>query len=101
MGQAEQRIIHDCYRRKRPLPERIANAPDLFTGLELIFDAFIELNTTRQTGWSPGPIPAWAIYEHCDILGLTDDEIADMHCLIRKMDQAFLTYMTRKSKDSA
>ena len=101
MGQAEQRIIHDCYRRKRPLPERIANAPDLFTGLELIFDAFIELNTTRQTGWSPGPIPVTAIYEHCFILDLTDDEIADMHYLIRKMDQAFLTYMTKKSKDSA
>ena len=101
MGKAEQRIIHDCYRRKRPLPERIANAPDLFTGLELIFDAFIELNTTRQSGWGPGPIPSNAILDHCFYLGLNDDETVDMIYFIRKMDQAFLTYMTRKNKDSA
>ena len=101
MGQAEQRIIRQCYLRKRPLPERIQNAPDLFVGLELYFQAFTELNTCRSTGWSAGPIPSWCIDELCARAELTEDESEDMCYHIRTMDQAFLKHMSTKSKESA
>jgi len=94
-------MIADCYRRKRPLPERIQNAPDLLTGLELYFDAFIELNTCRQQGWGPGPIPWWCIQEHADFLGLTDEESEDLRYHIRMMDEAFLKHIARKNEKSA
>lgn len=101
MGQAEQRIIRECYARKRPLPDRIKNAPDLFVGLELYFQAFIELNTCRNTGWSAGPIPSWSIDEYCARAELTEDESEDLRYHVRMMDQAFLRYSNRKSKESA
>lgn len=94
-------MILNCYRRKRPLPDVIKNAPDLLIGLELYFEAFIELNTTRQTGWGAGPIPTSAIYEYAYCLGLDEEETEDLLYLIRKMDEAFLQYMKRKSQDSS
>ena len=101
MGQAEQRIIADCFRRKRPLPERIQNAPDLYTGLELFFEAFIELNTCRQTGWGPGPIPFTAIWDYCTFLGLTYEESGDLLYHVRRMDEAYLKHSARKSEKSS
>lgn len=94
-------MIRECYLRKRALPERIQNAPDLFIGLELYFQAFTELNTCRSTGWSVGPIPSWCIDEFADRLNLTCDETEDLHYHIRTMDKAFLDYMSRKNKDKA
>jgi len=101
MGQAERTIIRQCFVRRRPLPDRIQNAPDLHMGLELYFGAFMELNTCRSTGWSAGPIPAWCIDEFCSRNELDSDEAEDMHYLIRQMDQEFLKYMERKSKNSS
>ncbi len=67
-------------------------------GLELTFNAFIELNTCRNTGWSAGPIPSWAIDDHAERLGLTEDETEELHHLIRAMDGEFLKYAARKNE---
>lgn len=101
MGKVEQRIIRESYLRKKPLPEHIQNAPDLFIGLELFFQAFTELNTNRSSGWSAGPIPSWCIGEYCDRLELDEETAEDLHYHIRMMDQAFLEYTSRKNKESA
>jgi len=101
MGKVEQRMIRECYRRKKALPDRIQNAPDLFLGLELHFQAFIELNTCRNTGWSAGPIPSWAIYEFADREDLNEDESEDLHYHMRTMDGEFLKYSARKNKEKA
>ena len=99
MGKAEQRIIRECYARKKALPERIQNAPNLLMGLELYFQAFVELNTSRSTGWSAGPIPSWCISEYADRLELSEEETEDLHYHIRMMDQEFLKYTARKNKE--
>jgi hypothetical protein len=101
MGQAEQRIIRQCYARRKSLPDRIEHAPDLLLGLELYFNAFTELNTCRNSGWGAGPIPSWCIGEYCDRLGLTPDESEDMYYHIRKLDEAFLKYNARKNKEKS
>jgi len=101
MGQVEQRMIRECYARKKALPERIQNAPNLFMGLELYFQAFVELNTNRNTGWSAGPIPSWCIAEYAERLELTEEEEEDLHYHIRMMDQAFLAHVARKNKDKS
>jgi hypothetical protein len=101
MGKAEQRIIRQCYARRKALPDRIENAPDLFIGLELYFNAFIELNTCRVSGWSAGPIPSWCIAEYADRLGLTEEEAEDLFYHIRMMDQEFLKYSDRKNKEKS
>lgn len=94
-------MIRESYARRRPLPESIQNAPDLFVGLELYFSAFIELNTCRQTGWSAGPIPTSSILEYCAWLDLDADETEDMFYLIRQMDHAFLKYIAKKNQESS
>ncbi len=99
MSKVEKRIIRECYVRRKAIPERIQNAPDLFMGLELTFNAFIELNTCRNTGWSAGPIPSWAIDEFADRADLNEDEIEDLHYHMRMMDGEFLKYSARKNKD--
>ena len=101
MGKVEKRMIRQAYATKRPLPDNIKNAPDLFMGLELYFHAFTDLNTCRNSGWSAGPIPATAIDEHCDRLGLTPDENDEMHYFIRRMDEAFLKYSAKKNKEKS
>jgi hypothetical protein len=100
MGQVEKRMIQQCYLRRRELPDRIKNAPDLFMGLELTFNAFLELNTTRSTGWSAGPIPSWCIAEFVNRVELSEEEGEDLHYLIRLMDQEFLKYVSRKNKET-
>lgn len=94
-------MIRECYIRNKPLPERIQNAPDLFLGLELCFQAFVELNTCRSTGWTAGPIPSWCIDEYCVRNELDEEDAEDLHYHVRMMDQAFLKYAARKSKESA
>jgi hypothetical protein len=101
MEQVEQRIIRECYARRRKLPDKIVNAPDLFVGLELYFIAFTELNSCRSTGWGPGPIPSWCIDEFAERQGLDSDETEEMHHHIRQMDAAFLKYTERKNKKSS
>lgn len=90
-------MIREAYRRKKAVPERIQNAPDLFLGLELFFDAFMELSTCRNTGWSPGPIPSWCISEFCVRMELDEETTDDMIYHIRQMDQAFMKYADRKN----
>jgi len=85
--------------RKKPLPERIQNAPDLLHGLELYFEAFLELNTCRPMGWGPAPIPSFYIDEFCRKHELDEEESEDMQYHIRLMDQAFLKHVARKKKD--
>jgi hypothetical protein len=99
MGKAEKRMIREAYRRKKPVPERIQNAPDLLLGLELYFDAFIELSTCRNTGWAPGPIPFWSIYEYCAKEDLDAEESEDMFFHIRHMDQAYLQFVESKNQE--
>ena len=94
-------MIRESYFRKKPLPDRIQNAPDLFLGLELFFNAFVELNTCRSTGWSAGPIPSWCIDEFADRSELNEEETEDLHYHIRMMDAAFLKYTARKNKESS
>lgn len=101
MGQAEQRIIRECYRRHKPLPDRIENAPDLLLGLELYFEAFVELNTCRSTGWSAGPIPAWCVAEYSSRIGLSGEEAEDLHYHVRAMDSEFLKHVERQSRKKA
>lgn len=94
-------MIRECYLRKKALPDRIQNAPDLFLGLELFFQAFVELNTCRSTGWSAGPIPSWAISEFAERVGLSEEETEDMHYHMRMMDGEFLKYSARKNKEKS
>lgn len=81
------------------LPDKIKGAPVLLPGLELFYDAFMDLASSRgHTAGGPGSIPfsevsAWA--SHYDL----DHETFELLWLfIRRMDAVYLDYVRSKSK---
>jgi len=99
MGEAELRILKECYAWKRKIPNAILDAPELHLGLEFYFTAFYELNTTRSVGWSAGPIPYFSVAEYAMLHDLDEEETEDLHYHIRRMDKAFLEHNAKKDKE--
>lgn len=98
MGKSEARILKECYAWRRPVPDKIQNAPDLLMGLEFYFQAFIDLTTCRSSGWSPGPIPWGDIEAYAIALGLDEEEADTLHYHMSKMDNAYLARIEQKNK---
>ena len=92
----EQRIIKQCLRERLPLPKRIANAPELWLGLELFYDAFWDLNSCRDAGWSLGPVPWTVIHDFATAFQLDDEQFDDLYYYIRRMDDAYLKFFAPK-----
>lgn len=100
-GDVEKAVIEACVRARQPLPSAIANAPQLFDGLELYYLAFIDLSTDRGIGFGEGPIPWTSIDRYCARLGLEGEEREDFHHYVRAMDKTFLAFRAKKSKDES
>lgn len=80
-----------------PVPERIANAPQLDKGLELYYNAFMDLTVSRQLGPSgEGPIGWRTIAEYAEYHQLDEEQTEDMFHLIAIMDSAYLDYRAKK-----
>lgn len=84
-------------RDSRALPERIANAPSILVGLELYYLGFLDLMSSRDSGFSLGPIWWTTIQTYCEKKGLDDEQTQSMHFHIVKMDAAYLEIMRKKS----
>lgn len=95
-GEVESKIIAQCMRENLPLPDRIANAPEIIPGLELYFVAFLDLSDSRTIGMGPGPIPWKVVQDYCREFGLDDDQTEEMHHHIKVMDAAYLQHQKRK-----
>lgn len=87
-----------CLRDKRALPDFIENAPTLTNGLELFFNAFLDLENDRAVGFGIGPISWQVINEYCVVNDILDDQRHEMFYHIRKMDSVYIELMTEKSK---
>ena len=88
--------MEQCLREGSPLPDKIANAPDLIQGLELFYIAFMSLSNSRQFGMGVGPIPWNVIHDYCVANNLTEEQEEEMHHHIREMDSVFIEFKNRK-----
>lgn len=89
-------------RRRQPLPDAIANAPELFSGLEVYYEAFLELTTCRQVGFGEGPIPWDAIDRYAERHGIADEEdYEDFVDMVRALDDAYLKHRRDKAEREA
>lgn len=70
----------------------IKNAPELLPGLNIYYDAFLELSTCRAIGMSLGYIPWTAIKEYGEVYQFDSEQTEDLFYFVREMDQAFLKY---------
>jgi hypothetical protein len=100
-GPTEKTIVEQCIRNRMPLPQSIANAPELYEGLELFYVAFMELTTCRALGMAEGPIPWTAVQSYCNELGLVGEQREDMFFHIREMDTCYLEFRAKKTQQQS
>ena len=97
MGQVEQNIARQCYLAGEPLPERIANAPELKQGLNFYLQTFFDLDSERHNGFKVGAIPWSSIKLYASHYELDKDETEDLLYIIRRMDSE---HLKRVNKDN-
>jgi hypothetical protein len=97
----ERQIAQQAYRAGQPLPESIANAPELQLGLMVYLQAFFELDTERSNGFGPGHIPISRIREYCCDWEFNAEETEDCVYLIRQLDCAYFEWYGKKRESDA
>src|SRR5688572_16692728 len=98
MGKAEQSIARQAMRRGAPIPDRIANAPELQVGLQLYLQAFFDLDSERTHGNGLAPIPWTAIKEYATAFELDEEQTDDLFYFVKRMDSEHLKRLEAKSK---
>lgn len=81
-----------------PLPERIANAPELQVGLDLFYVAFLELGTCRSIGMAEGPIPWDAIQTYCGAYDIVGEQREDLFYHVRELDHVYMEWRAKQIK---
>lgn len=95
-GGTEAAIVRMAKAARQPLPERIAQAPELRPELGLFYTAFFDLHTTRQIGFAEGPISWLAINEYCMYHQIVGEQREDFEYHLAKMDAVYLDYVSKK-----
>lgn len=97
MGHVEQGLARQAIQMGQPLPERIANAPELKIGLQLYLQAFFDLDSDRNDG----PIPWSSVSNYGKTFSLDVEQTDDLFYFVKRMDTAFLKWKARKEKSNA
>ena len=96
LGPIEQNIAKQAARAGKPLPDKIANAPNLKIGLILFLDAFFDLDSDRVYGKGLNPIKRIDIESYAKFYNFDTEQTEDLFYFIRKMDNAFLSFLEKK-----
>ncbi len=98
MKDNEDWVIEQALQQGIPLPEKIANAPELKSGLDIYLTAFNRLSTCRSIGMGLGPIPWICIGQYADVQELDQDHRDALYYHIEQMDSAFLKWSSDQNK---
>lgn len=98
MGSAQEKsLVQQFVQAGLPLPAEILNAPRLFEGLEIYFQAFFDLDTERFHGNGLMPIPWSAILRYARFNDFDDRQTRDLMFYISRMDAWNLKRLADKS----
>lgn len=100
LGPIEQNIAKQAMRAGQPLPDRIANAPELIDGLQIYLSAFFELDSDRTHVFSPTSIPWSSIHNYAAAFEFDEEQTQDLFYFIKKMDSMHLTRVAAKMKSN-
>lgn len=89
----ESTILRQAELYKRPIPEFIANAPELLPGLALYYKAFFVLTTCRSMG---GPIPWLAMRTYCQDYDIVGEQREYFYDMITHMDRVYQEHVSKK-----
>lgn len=98
LGPIEQNIAKQAMRAGQPLPDRIANAPELIDGLQIYLNAFFDLDSDRTHVFSPTAIPWSSIHSYAIAFELDDEQTHDLFYFIKRMDSKHLERVAIKMK---
>lgn len=96
MAPNEQAIAKSAIRAGQPLPDRIANAPELRIGLLLYIQAFFDLDSERSHAMGLVSIPWTSINEYAKAFDFDEDQTEGLFFLIRRLDNAHLKRLESK-----
>lgn len=101
MGPHEETMLRNAYREGLPVPDRIANKPELQFGLYFYLQAFLDLNSERPKSMGAEQIPNSKVREYaawCEC-----DDLVEYRLLhhIRLMDSDFMAKQAAKQKREA
>lgn len=79
------------------MPDRVKNAPEVYPGLELYYQAWMDLHSSRPQGFGPCPIQWNMIREYAVANEFDLDQTAQLHHALDAMDQVYLAWADKKS----
>lgn len=88
--------MKQAFLMRRPIPDRIRNAPVLRPGLELYLEAFYDLNTCRPPGWGIVPIPWSAAKDYASANEFSEVQTERLLKYAPVMDAAFIKHHESK-----
>lgn len=98
LGPHEQTIAKQAVRAGQPIPERIANAPELQPGLQLYMQAFFDLDSERSHAMGLVVIPWSSIAAYAAAFEFDEEQTEDLFYFVRKMDTEHLKKLAEKQK---
>lgn len=81
-----------------PLPDTIANAPELGPGLDFFYMAFLDLTSCRELGHAVGPISWLTIQRYAEVYEVEGEQREDLFYYVQGMDDAYLKRAAAKAK---
>jgi len=90
-------LIEQAKKNRRPVPDKIMNAPVLFPGLAFYYAAFMTLSSCRPVGMAEGRIPWTVVKDYALHYGLDDEEFDILWELITRVDAAYLAWQNKRS----
>lgn len=90
--------MQQCVREGLPVPDAIANAPELRQGLTLYLNAYLELASCRQ---GDAFIPWTAIADYCMAYEFDEETVDETMFIVRHVDSNIQEYRFEKSKAKA
>lgn len=95
-GAALKRSRGDAKLLLENLPDKIKGAPQILPGLELYYEAFTELSSSRTSGMGIGAIPWTAIDRWALRYEVEGDDFERLAMYIRMMDAKFIEFASKQ-----
>lgn len=93
----EDFIVRQSIRCRMPIPDAIQNAPVLHPWLTLYWLAFQDLTSSRQFGFSMGPISLLNMVEYCIIHGIEGECREDLLWFLPRMDSFYMEWKAKNN----
>lgn len=98
MGELEEILTERALKEGMPIPDRIANAPDIFPWLMLYMRAFFALDTHRSHSQGVSRIPWLAIEQYARINEFDTQQKEDLHFFTSRLDDFMCKKLAAKMK---